>query len=474
MSARAASALLVLTAACAVEPFVGVEPWTRAPEIRVALVLREGSTQVFALDARTPIEAVIDSDEDAELVVYAYDADTFRAAFAGLAEVPTADLIARLSPVPGTTGEPLPPAAEVLVASVGARGARPLSYERLTWTQWAARKTAAAELRLALPTDVVCGRTRVTTATVPADVDVEGLVAVGQDRVVLMGRARSGTDRDVRVSLYTSGRVAPLATLATASAPTSGDPAWDPLTSTVWDVDGGGRLFRVDLMGREQVAPDAPDATTFPGTRARARRVAAGRDGTVLASFDYEYLEMGQSRVGQNLYTYADNRWTVTQLADGAYRFFDVVSTRRMAAYYRCWIYQYPGATDAEWWQAVLDPPCVSAGRTLLLDVDLDSSGGVIVGREGQVHVRDEALDKWVAAGATLPMADYVVGAAAGGGRAVIAQSTGQVYHWRGDRWCPTEVATGVVYDAISGAPEGGVVYLLPTTHDRVIRLELP
>lgn len=474
MSLRFASALLALTAACAVEPFVGVEPWSRAPEVRIALVVREGSTQVFALDGRAPVEAVIDSDDDAELVVYGFEADAFRAAFAGLAGVPTPDLIAKLQPVAGTVGEALPLADEVLVASVGARGERPLAYERLSWLQWAPRQTAATEVRLALPVDAVCGQTKVSTVAAPDDVDVEGLVAVGQERVVLVGRARSGADRNVRVLMYEDGRVTPLATLASALAPTSGDPAWDPLTRTVWDVDAQGRLFRTDLMGREQLSPAAPDATAFPGTRPRARRVAAGRDGTVLATFDYEYLEMGQRRTGQNLYTWADNRWTVTQLADGAYAFFDVVSTRRMAAYYRCWIYQYPGATDAEWWQAVLDPPCVSGGRTLLRDVDLDSGGGVIVGRERQVHVRDEALDKWVPAGDTLPMADFVVGAAAGNGRAVIAQSTGEVYHWRGDRWCPTEVAAGVVYDAISGAPEGGVVYLLPTTHDRVIRVELP
>lgn len=474
MSLRAVTALLALTAACAVEPFVGVEPWGAAPEVRIALVLREGSAQAFALDGLAPIEAVVDSDEDAELVVYGYDADTFRATFAGLSGVPTPDLIARLQPVAGTVGEVLPPAAEVLVASVGARGVRPLAYERLSWAQWSPRKTAASEVRLALAPEAVCGRTTVSTAAVPSDVDVEGLVALGQERVMLVGRARSGSDREVRLMLYEGGRVTPLATLAGSLAPTSGDPAWDPLTRTVWDVDAQGRLFRVDLMGGVQPAPAAPDAAAFPGTRPRARRVAVGRDGTVLATFDYEYLEMGRSRVGQNLYTWADNRWSVTQLADGAYAFFDVVSTRRMAAYYRCWVYQYPGATDAEWWQAVLDPPCVSGGRTLLRDVDLDSGGGVIVGRERQVHVRDEAQDKWVPAGDTLPMADFVVGAAAGNGRAVIAQSTGEVYHWRGDRWCPTEVAAGVVYDAIASAPEGGVVFMLPTTHDRVIRVELP
>lgn len=467
----AALGAAAIGAGCGAERIVGTEPWSAPPELRIAVVILDDGPQVFTLDGRAPIITSVPDSESAELWLFSYRVETLKAAFPGLQDDTVETLLTRVVPViGGTTGEVPPPADEILNAPLGADAPNPIAYAKRTWSDWGTRSANGLGFRLELPPDAVCGQTTLSTVTVPANIEVQGVVAIGGERALVTGALRSGADRSVQLFLLERGRLTPLAA-RTEPTPTSRRPSWDPTTGTAWDIDDRGQIFRYGLTGDSQPVPpmfDDPDINKF------ARDLSVGRDGTVLATFDVFITEQGVRRFTQSLFRLDGNQWSFARVRDGAFGIMDVVRADRFIAYYRCWVYQYRDPNDASGWkQSVLDARCPTSNMRDVRSIDLDDEGGVVTGKNGFMYLRDEARGEWVESSAGLPRAqDYALGLAMGGGQALVASEQGGLYFRRSGRWCPVE--TALTFDRGSSAPEGRVAYLVPEAGDQIVRVEIP
>lgn len=460
--------LVALTlAACGGERVSGTEPWSRVPEIRLAVLITESGPQLELLDEDDPFDASVPAGESAELWMFSYSAATLRAAYPGLAGASVAEIRSRLSPVLTTDGEVPPPADEIILAPIDGAAPAPLAYALRSWTNWLERGPA---FRFQVPLEAVCGQITSSTTAAPADTQLTGLVAIGGERALVTGRSRSAPDGPVLLFLYDDGALRPLAA-RTEPAPASGRPSWDPASRTAWDIDGDGRLFRYDVEGNAVAVPPLPSDPDL-GTRTRA--VSAGRDGTVMATIDYYIVEQGARRLTQTLFEVENGGWDFARVKDGGFGLVDVVRADRLIAYYRCWVYQFRDPNDSSGWkQSVLDAPCPTSANTDIRSIDLDEYGGVIAGDEGLVYLRDEELGAWVDSRAGLPRIDFRLGLALGEeSRALVASNDGKVFFRRSGHWCPAD--TTLTFDRGSSAPEGRVGFLLPASGDRIVRVELP
>ncbi len=458
-------------ASCSAERAVGTEPWSDPPELRIAVVLLKSGPQVFTLDAHAPVETSVPEGEDGELWLFSYRADTLRAAFPGLQGQTVQSMLSTVVPViGGTTGETPPPADEILSAPLGAGSPNPIAYAQRSWSEWGNRSGPNLAFRFELPTAAVCGQPTLSAVPVPTEVEVQGLVAIGGERALVTGSLRSGADRSVQLFLLERGALTPLAP-RTEPTPTSRRPSWDASTGTAWDIDDTGKIFRYDTAGRSL---PVPPMFADPDIRDIARDISVGRDGTVLATYDFFLTENGARRLTQSLFRLDGNQWSFARVRDGAFGILDVVRADRFIAYYRCWVYQFRDPSDPSGWkQSVLDSRCPSGNMRDVRSLDLDDDGGVITGSNGFVYLRDEASETWEEASAGLPRAqNYTLGLAMGAGQALLASEEGGLFFRRGVHWCPVE--TSAVFDRGSSAPEGGVAFLVSEAGDQITRIELP
>lgn len=453
-------------AACGGDRVVGAEPWAAPPEIRVAVIGLSGAPVAQVLDGTDPLVTQIPEGESADLWLLSYRADTLRAAFPGLRGLTVPEIIARLAPAIGGAGEVPPAADEVLFAPVG-EGFAGLEYSQRPWPEW---ERAGLALRLELPNEAVCGEASSTVIDVPTGLQINGLVAIGRDRAMVSATPRSDVTGPIQLLLLDQGALTPVVT-RTERGPASPRPTWDRATGTVWDIDGAGRVFRYDVDGREQPAPPKP---AEPAAQDRARRISAGTDGTVMATFDVRYMADGVSRTGESLFTLQNGQWTTTRVLDGRFGLLDVVRSDRLIAYYLCWVYQFRDPVESSGWkQSVLDNGCFQRGIRDVTDIDLDGDGGVVVGNGAYVVLRDDARGTWERAGEGLPAdEDFGLALAMGGGSALIGSNAGKLFFRRAGRWCP--ITVNGLFDRGSSAPEGSVAFLVSAQGDRVMRVQLP
>lgn len=466
MSLRFAALSIAFAAmACSPEHYVGSEPWTAAPDIRVAVISRPGEDiEVLALDGKAPLTGVLGDASSAEVWLFSYKADTLRAEFPGLAEDSTEQILAALKPIAGGAAQLPPPADEVMLAELGDGAKNPIAYERRTWTQWLER--TGLSFTLEVPTAKLCGETDVTVIQGPPNVRLDAAVAVGPDHLLFTGRATG----DPTVQLYSLENGVFTKLMARVElASSQSKPSWDATTNSAWDVDSRGNIFRFGLMGEPLLVPPPPDNPELTGD---AAQVSVGIDGTLMATYYGRFVDGGMSVIQAALFRRQGSAWTVAQAYDGGYGAFKVISRNRVVAYYRCWLYYYRDELEASGWkQNLYNEGCSGHTMNTLNDWDIDTDGGVAVGIQRYVYVRKEETDEWIRQDKDLPLVDFVTATAIGQGRALITDIDGNIYVNRGRRWCATENPLAGQYKSGVSAPGGGIGYLIAP--GQVVRVEL-
>lgn len=430
----------------------GREPWAAAPDLRVAVLVREGDVESMrTLGADEPFSATVTAAEragDAELWVLGYRAATLRARFPGL-PLDVAEWPALLAPR-FDVGAPAPAADEVLRAPID-EGA--LAYATASWSAWSTSDGGSAGLRFEISDAVFCGGVTRRDVSLPREVAVDAIAVASSTSAVLVG-AVPNAQVPTPFFVLDGDRVTPIAQAGpergAVFAPGFGlKPrlAWDVRRGAALGVDDTRRAFGVTRAGSRISLPPMPPREEMPNAPAgQPSELAAAPDGTIAALIT-QRVDSPQGRVTVPIvHVIEDGAWRrATRFGEQQQFGLRAASRSRMLLYTACWVHANANADASEWKNVGVDPGCAGSiggmvgSRYLntLRDFDVDDRLAIAVGTQGRITWSDARIpgeDAW----GVLPFrnVDLDAVAAVGGGDAVMVTSSGRVLLLREQREC--------------------------------------
>ncbi len=168
---------------CGSKRFVAVEHWAEAPELRVAVLRHGEQLRISAVTGTTPLELDLEADAQdrggTEIWLFAYRRANLEERFPGLVGADAEAMLEALSPTTDPAGTEAPPADEVLLATLGAGAANPLSYTPQTW-----ENAGPLKPRLQVRPSAYCGGFVVERFTSEAGTHLDGLAVPEEERPV--------------------------------------------------------------------------------------------------------------------------------------------------------------------------------------------------------------------------------------------------------------------------------------------------
>ncbi len=465
---------------CGSKRFVAVEHWAEAPELRVAVLRHGEQLRISAVTGTTPLELDLEADAQdrggTEIWLFAYRRANLEERFPGLVGADAEAMLEALSPTTDPAGTEAPPADEVLLATLGAGAANPLSYTPQTW-----ENAGPLKPRLQVRPSAYCGGFVVERFTSEAGTHLDGLAVPEEERpVFFVSKLPYAATATVMLSRFEGGRFLEIAPVTTGSV--ADKIAYDPRSRTLWAANRYDRPIHVSLEGAPLPIPE------LDGAPARASRFSAARDGTVMA------LLRSQTVTGRFVWSpfvLRSSAWQTAmkngEIFEYDFEILDVAAEGRAAAWFLCWIATYRDPLEASGWHnELVDPLCNHEGvssRSGIRDLAGDADQYLAVGNAGFAAFRNDAARSWPpvddptsgALGIGYP--NLFVALALGDHRALVAGDHGFVALRTHGAWCPIEVGLKSQIFRGAASPSNRVVYLLADesrSSTTLIRVRLP
>ncbi|MCC7383449.1 MAG: hypothetical protein IT384_16545 [Deltaproteobacteria bacterium] len=445
--AARAPALLAALAACGDPRFTAEERWDDpSPDLRIAILRTQPEPDVRVLVGDDPysvsLAKALAGGTVVDIWVLGYSVDALAERFPSLADHSAAEIAGLVSvQVGGTFGAPIPRAGAVLSASIVRGGPTEVVYQQREWIEWEALKI---DLRLVLPTNVLCTSVSATPLEAPAGVSFSGVTTTSSGTPILAGVA--GADSRIQIHRLEGDEFSLLGTLD-APGPIRDRLGWDPKTETGYLVSADGRLVRFDQLGQSLAVPSVP-VIDPPAQWRGVNGVSVGTDGSVFAASFYLFELRGAA--WEAITPVPNQRHPIELLR--------VVDRRRIFLFNACWVNLF---VDLEPSQLLFaDYACAAERGRSMRDIGADGDSVVVVGDRSRVSILSTGGAPLDLTGA-FDETDLHAAVPLHGGRHLVAGDNGWIAVWVGSAWCPLPLDPTLRFRAAVATPRGDEAYVL-------------
>jgi hypothetical protein len=133
------AAVMICAAGCEQVRYVATEPWSKAPEIRVAAIVTKDSARAFALAGDASFElsiAELSRGETVAVWIFSYSASSLIALAPALEGLTSSEIAELIAPSFGEAGRVAPSAEEVLRAEIAPGSEAEVAYRPARWEEW--------------------------------------------------------------------------------------------------------------------------------------------------------------------------------------------------------------------------------------------------------------------------------------------------------------------------------------------------